>query len=183
MVPEIASRCVQLLERWAEPLRLELCRRLERIGRRLASKPDNTAGDAALPIKQQKLKADQHRLFLGRSMSHGGGCLCLSQWNKYMRRFAEYVGVDWPLDCYPEGPRLHAIGQPHDQRHWARRAWTFTISTVATTDPPHPSLTIAHHTPLPGVPGGDAFRLSSSSATVHSQEWGLIEARQLRAGL
>jgi len=85
--------------------------------------------------------------------------------------------------------RLHVCAESlttllelHDQRHWARRAWTFTISTVATTDPPHPSLTIAHHTPLPGVPGGGCV---SSFVLIRDRAltgvW--LSARQLRAGL
>ena len=49
----------------------------------------------------------------------------------------------WRLDACAQSPTT-PLGS-HDQRHWARRARTFTIPTIATPDP-HPLLTLAHRT-------------------------------------
>jgi hypothetical protein len=129
MVPEIAARCVQILERWAAPLRAELCRQLAWIDRRLSSMTHDTAEQTALLTQQQKLKADRHRLFLGRSNSTGVGCLCLSRWNKYMRSFAVHVGVDWALathQCrrtFAANVANHVLGDliylKHHYKHWS----------------------------------------------------------------
>ena len=129
MVPEIAARCVQILERWATPLQAELCRQLASIGRRLSSTRHDTREHTALLIQQQKLKADRHRLFLGRSNSTGVGCLSLSQWNKHMRSFAVHVGVDWPLSThqfrrtFAANVANHVLGDliylKHHYKHWS----------------------------------------------------------------
>jgi hypothetical protein len=129
MVPEIAARCVHILERWAAPLRRQLRTRLAQVGRRLARVRHNTREHAAFVSEQQKLKADQHRLFLGRSNSTGVGCLCLGQWNKYMRCFAKHVGVDWPLAThqfrrtFAANVAIHILGDliylKHHYKHWS----------------------------------------------------------------
>jgi hypothetical protein len=56
--------------------------------------------------------------------------------------------------------RLHVCAESlttllelHDQRHWARRARTFTIPTIATPDPHPPADARAPHAPA-GIPGG-----------------------------
>ena len=64
--------------------------------------------------------------------------------------------VPTPSNTSAEVAMIQTFGQPHDQRHWARRAWMFTISTIA-TPAPHPLLTLANDMPPPGVPGGARF--------------------------
>jgi len=129
MVPEIAARCVHVLERWAAPLRAELCKRLAWIGPRLASRRPNTAEHAALLMEQQKLRADRNHLFLGWSYGTGVGCLSLNSWNKHMRSFAEHVGVNWPLAThqlrrtFAANVANHILGDliylKHHYKHWS----------------------------------------------------------------
>jgi hypothetical protein len=97
MIPEIGTRCVQILERWSAPLRAELCNELASISRRLPSVPRDTTEYTALLNRHRKLVADQHRLFLGKSNASGVACLSGAHWKVLMREFAKHVGADWLL--------------------------------------------------------------------------------------
>src|ERR1700737_1950199 len=75
------------------------------------------------------------------------------------RRGMRFVFRPHPRPCTHRSGGLSKrvnFEQACDQGHWPRRAWMFTISTIATPDPHH-LLTLANDMPPPGVPGGARF--------------------------
>jgi hypothetical protein len=67
LMPEIASQCVQIMERWSDPFRQEIGQQLAAIRLKLASTPNDTASHVVLLREQQRLSAARGRLFLGKS--------------------------------------------------------------------------------------------------------------------
>lgn len=129
MIPEIGARCVQILERWAAPLRTELCDQLASISRKLASMPRETTEYTSLLNQHRRLEADRHRLFLGRSNGRAVACLSGGHWKVRMREFAKHVGVGWPLAThqlrrtFAANVANHILGDliylKHHYKHWS----------------------------------------------------------------
>jgi hypothetical protein len=129
MIPEIGARCVQILERWAQPLRVELRTQLASLRRRLAETSPDAPQHTTLLNQQRRLEANRHRLFLG--MSNGGGVTCVSggHWTWLMREFCHHVGVDWPLAThqlrrtFAANVANHILGDliylKHHYKHWS----------------------------------------------------------------
>jgi len=128
MIPEIGAKCVQILERWAAPLRVELCDTLASIQHKLASTPREITAFAALLNQHRRLEADRRRLFLGKGNGRVGS-VSGSHWKVLMREYAKHAGVDWPLAThqlrrtFAANVANHILGDliylKHHYKHWS----------------------------------------------------------------
>lgn len=129
MIPEIGARCVEVLERWARPLREALEADLRGLRRQLTSSVPNCPEHSKLLTRQRRLEADRNRLFLGRSNGRIVSCVAGSHWRKLMRDFAKYAGVEWPLAthqlrrAFAANAASHILGDlvylKHHYKHWS----------------------------------------------------------------
>lgn len=129
MIPEIGARCVEILERWAQPLRKVLEADLHGLRRQLTSSVPNCPEHSKLLTRRRQLEADRNRLFLGRSNGRIVSCVAGSHWRKLMRGFAKYAGVDWPLAThqlrrtFAANAASHILGDlvylKHHYKHWS----------------------------------------------------------------
>ena len=130
MMPEIGMKAVAVMERWSKPYRDELKDQITAYSASIAELPTESEEYLHLVKLKRDCEANAKRLFLAKT-PRTGMISTLSQisWNKRLKLFCAYYGVDWKLTTHQLRRTFavfvahHVMGDVrylrHHYKHWS----------------------------------------------------------------